>query len=54
MVGSTHFGLSVWGAARSDHVIHGDLFGCRVIPDTDALVTSGPRVHGQPSVQVVE
>ena len=33
MVRSTHFGLSIWGAARSDHVIHGDLFGCRAVPD---------------------
>jgi hypothetical protein len=30
---STHFGYRIWGRARSDHVIHGDLFGCMVDPD---------------------
>jgi hypothetical protein len=30
LIRSTHFGFTIWGQARSDHVIHGDLFGCRV------------------------
>jgi hypothetical protein len=29
---STHFGFTIWSQARSDHIIHGDLFGCRVDP----------------------
>ena len=29
---STHLGLTLWSAARSDVVRHGDLFGCRVDP----------------------